>query len=80
MFMPSAPYGLDVINSNGAQNLAQIRLHVIPGFPRLFTENSTGCKQSLLASSRCPCPPFVYDGQMTAKQEEIPKLPTISPE
>jgi hypothetical protein len=39
------PYGADVINSNGAQNLAQVRLHGIPAFPRPFTKDSTGCKR-----------------------------------
>jgi len=28
------PDSLDIFNSNEAQNLAQIWLHVIPGFPR----------------------------------------------
>jgi hypothetical protein len=42
-------YGLDVVNSKEAQNLAQIRLHGIPGFPRTFTkERAPGLPSYLL--------------------------------
>ncbi len=55
IFIPSARHGLHIVDSNEAQDLAEIRLDRIPWLPGSLTKDSAGCEhQDRLLAFRKP--------------------------